>query len=73
MLTGIAPTMDDGTIRLQIHYEDENGQAAEPVEKELNLMVTEEMETEFDPSLTMDPELMEPREPSFLKHIKCGF
>lgn len=70
MLTGIAPTMDDGTIRLQIHYEDENGQAAEPVEKELNLMVTEEMETEFDPSLTMDPELMEPEKPSFFEAYK---
>lgn len=70
MLTGIAPTMDDGTIRLQIHYEDENGQAAEPVEKELNLMVTEEMETEFDPSLTMDPELMEQEKPSFFEAYK---
>lgn len=70
MLTGIALTMDDGTIRLQIHYEDENGQAAEPVEKELNLMVTEEMETEFDPSLTMDPELMEPEKPSFFEAYK---
>lgn len=70
MLTGIAPTMDDGTIRIQIHYEDENGQAAEPVEKELTLMVTEEMETEFDPSLMMDPELMEPEELSFFEAYK---
>ena len=45
-------------------------QAAEPVEKELNLMVTEEMETEFDPSLTMDPELMEPEKPSFFEAYK---
>ena len=70
MLTGIAPTMDDGTIRLQIHYEDENGQAAEPVEKELNLMVTEEMETEFDLWILS---LWSRRSRPFLKHIKCGF
>ncbi len=70
MLTGIAPTMDDGTIRIQIHYEDENGQAAEPVEKELNLMVTEEPETDFDPSMSMDQELMEPEEPSFFEAHK---
>lgn len=70
MLTAIAPTMDDGTIRLQIHYEDENGQAAEPVDKELTLMVTEEMETEFDPSLNMDQEFMDVKEPSFFERYK---
>ncbi|MBS5282502.1 MAG: hypothetical protein KHY46_01295 [Clostridiales bacterium] len=55
MLTGIAPTADDGTIKLTITYEDENGIAAEPVEKELTLMVTEE--TSMDDELPMDTEM----------------
>ena len=59
-----APSVFRSTMRMK------NGQAAEPVEKELNLMVTEEMETEFDPSLTMDPELMEPEKPSFFEAYK---
>lgn len=55
MLTGIAPTTDDGTIKLTITYEDENGIAAEPVEKELTLMVTEE--TPMDDEFPMDTEM----------------
>ncbi len=55
MLTGIAPTADDGTIKLTITYEDENGIAAEPVEKELTLMVTEE--TPMDDEFPMDTEM----------------
>lgn len=42
MLTGQAPTQDDGTINISITYEDENGTPAEPVEKQLTLMVTED-------------------------------
>ncbi|MCI8454685.1 MAG: hypothetical protein HFE84_08750 [Lachnospiraceae bacterium] len=42
MVAGIAPTMDDGKIRLTITYEDENG-VVTPVEKELQLFVTEPM------------------------------
>lgn len=41
MLTGIAPTADDGSIKVTISYEDENGVAAAPVEKEFTLNVTE--------------------------------
>lgn len=41
MLTGISPTTDDGTVKVTISYEDENGVAAAPVEKELTLNVTE--------------------------------
>ncbi len=44
MLTGQAPTEDDGTITISIAYEDENGTPAEPVEKQMTLMVTEEMD-----------------------------
>lgn len=40
MLTGIAPTTDDGKVKVTISYEDENGVAAPPVEKELTLNVT---------------------------------
>ncbi len=53
MLSGINPTMDDGTIRISIAYEDENGVAAEPVEKELTLIVTEDMGGDWD--MGMDP------------------
>ncbi len=54
MLTGIAPTMDDGTIRVLITYEDENGTAAEPVEKELTLIVTEPVEEVWDAEMDAD-------------------
>ena len=39
-LTGESPTTDDGTVKLQIVYEDETG-AATTVEKEISLFVTE--------------------------------
>ena len=67
MLSGIAPTMDDGTITISITYEDENGVMAEPVVKEMNLMVTEEMDMDemWDPAMT-DQALLE-EEPSFWK------
>lgn len=71
MLTGIAPTADDGTIKLIITYEDENGIEAEPVEKELTLMVTEEVPMDYE--LPMDPGMdgadME-AEPSFFARYK---
>ena len=65
MLSGVAPTMDDGTITISITYEDENGVLAEPVTKEMNPMVTEDMSMDemWDPAMT-DPSLME-EEPSF--------
>ena len=63
MLTGIAPTMDDGTIKVRIDYEDENGVAAEPVEKELTLMVTEDMPMEWDAAMDVDAEAMGMEEP----------
>ena len=40
MLTGAAPTADDGKIRMIISYEDENGEVSEE-EKELTLIVSE--------------------------------
>lgn len=47
MITGTAPTADDGKIKVLITYEDENGVVSEPVEKEITLMVTEAAETDF--------------------------
>ncbi|MDD6196469.1 MAG: hypothetical protein PUB12_06230 [[Clostridium] aminophilum] len=52
MLKGIAPTEDDGKIRIIVSYEDENGEITES-EKELTLMVT-------DPAPEMDFTEMEP-------------
>lgn len=46
MVTGIAPTADDGKVKIIISYEDENGSVTE-VEKEMQLFVNEAME-EFD-------------------------
>lgn len=40
MLTGIAPTADDGKVKIIISYEDENGEITE-VEKEMILFVNE--------------------------------
>lgn len=47
MLTGAAPTMDDGKIKIFITYEDENGVVSQPVEKEMNLTVTEDIPMDF--------------------------
>lgn len=38
MINGIAPTTDDGKVKLSITYEDENGKVS-TVEKEIQLMV----------------------------------
>ena len=46
MLTGIAPTMDDGTVKMIISYEDEGGNVTE-VEKTITLYVTEEYYEDF--------------------------
>lgn len=42
MVSGAAPTMDDGKIKMIITYEDENGTVI-PVEKEVQLFVSEPM------------------------------
>lgn len=49
MISGIAPTMDDGKIKVMITYEDENGVVSEPVEKEISLTVTEQ--EDLDPGM----------------------
>lgn len=57
MVAGVAPTEDDGKIKVIISYEDENGEVTE-TEKELTLYVTEPVE-DFDPSMMEDFEGME--------------
>lgn len=47
MLTGAAPTADDGKVRVIISYEDENGEVSEE-EKELSLFVSEDMSSMED-------------------------
>ncbi len=42
MLTGIAPTMDDGTVKMEISYEDDAGKVT-TAEKTITLIVTEEI------------------------------
>ena len=54
MLSGIAATTDDGTVKVIINYEDENGQPAEPVEKELTLLVNEEAEEDWNMDMPED-------------------
>lgn len=41
MLTAVAPTQDDGKVKVLITYEDESGEAQPAVEKEISLFVTE--------------------------------
>jgi len=41
-VNGLAPTTDDGTVKLNISYEDETGEAT-VIEKEVSLFVTESM------------------------------
>lgn len=43
MITGTAPTLDDGKVKIVISYEDENGNVTE-VEKEMMLFVNEGMD-----------------------------
>ena len=52
MLSAIAPTMDEGKIKVRITYEDESGEVQQEVEKELSLYVVEAMEE--DPGLDME-------------------
>lgn len=46
MVSGVTPTTDDGKVKILITYEDENDVVSDPIEKEMTLMVTEEMEPE---------------------------
>lgn len=54
MVTGVAPTMDDGKIRAVVTYEDAAGKVT-AFEKELELFVTEDM---ADSNMGMDMDMM---------------
>lgn len=57
MVTGQAPTMDDGKIKAIISYENESG-VITTLEKELELFVTEQVMEDFsDPSMGMEGEM----------------
>lgn len=71
MVTGVAPTQDEGTVRIRIDYEDENGTPAEPVEKELSLMVMEASEENWGAGLDADVSAMDAEAaPSFWSRYK---
>lgn len=67
MLKGIAPTADDGKIRVLISYEDENGEISDE-EKELMLFVSEDMSMTDDMGMG-EVDQMPMEEPGFFaKH-----
>lgn len=68
MLSGAAPTTDDGKIKVTISYEDENGEVTEE-EKELSLYVTEDM-SEMDDMNVGNFEDIPMEEPSFFEQYK---
>lgn len=70
MLSGTAPTADDGKVTIKITYEDENGEVQPEVVKDLSLYVTEaeEMNMGDMPAGNMDDMMME--EPSFFQKYK---
>lgn len=71
MINGIAPTTDDGKIKLSITYEDENGKVS-TVEKEIQLMVNEDQnmdESNVDDTSNSDDVQLEPSTTDKLKHL----
>lgn len=69
MVTGAAPTADEGKIKVTISYEDENGEVSEE-QKEMNLFVSEPMPTE-DEMMDGGMEDFPVEEPGFLeKHSR---
>ncbi len=69
MLRGIAPTADDGTIKITITYEDEYGEIQDPVEKELTLMVNEPQEEIEDVEVMASEENL-PKQGPLQKYMK---
>lgn len=71
MINGIAPTMDDGKVKLSITYEDENGKVS-TVEKEIQLMVNEDQsmdESNVDDTWSSDDIQPELSTTDKLKHL----
>ena len=71
MINGIAPTTDDGKVKLSITYEDENGKVS-TVEKEIQLMVNEDQsmdESNVDDTWSSDDVQPEPSTTDKMKHL----
>lgn len=71
MINGIAPTTDDGKVKLSITYEDENGKVS-TVEKEIQLMVNEDQsmdESNVGDTWNSDDIQPEPSTTDKLKHL----
>ena len=71
MINGIAPTTDDGKVKLSITYEDENGKVS-TVEKEIQLMVNEDQsmdESNVDDTWNSEDVQPEPSTTDKLKHL----
>lgn len=71
MINGIAPTTDDGKVKLSITYEDENGKVS-TVEKEIQLMVNDDQsmdESNVDDTWNSDDVQPEPSTTDKLKHF----
>lgn len=71
MINGIAPTTDDGKVKLSITYEDESGKVS-TVEKEIQLMVNEDQsmdESNIDDTWNSDDVQPEPSMTDKLKHL----
>lgn len=71
MINGIAPTTDDGKVKLSITYEDENGKVS-TVEKEIQLMVNEDQsmdESNVDDTWNSDDVQPEPSTTDKMKHL----
>ena len=67
--TGQSATMDDGTVKLLISYEDETGEAT-VIEKEINLYVSEPMMDDMmGGDMMNDPSMDEPQAGSPVKYI----
>lgn len=70
MLSGITPTADEGKIKVNITYEDENGETQPAITKELSLYVTEEVPMDFGDAMAGNFEDVEMEEPSFFQKYK---
>lgn len=70
MLSGLAPTTDEGKVKINITYEDENGEVQPTVTKELSLYVTEEIPMDFGDMEVGNMDGMEMEEKSFFDKYK---
>ena len=69
MISGVAPTADDGKVKITITYEDENGNET-ALEKEMTLYVTEEIPMDFDDSMAGNFDDIPAENPSFFSKYK---